>query len=53
MPGPEKEKRVSRKRSSSKRKSVAQKRHQERAKKAMTLFKSGKVSSLKLAWKKV
>lgn len=50
------EKRISRKKSSTshtKRKSVAQKRHQERAKKAMTMFKSGKVSSLKVAWSKV
>lgn len=50
------EKRVSRKssgKSSGKRKSVAQRRHQERAKQAMTLFKSGKVSSLKKAWLKV
>lgn len=54
MPAPEKEKRVSRRRSSGKRKqSTAQKKHQLRAKQAMTLFKSGKVSSLKAAWKKV
>ena len=51
MPGTEK--RVSRRRSSSKRKSTAQKRHQARAKEAMTLFKSGKASSLKAAWRKV
>ena len=48
MPGTEK--RVSRSRSSSKRKSAAQKRHQERAKKAMTLYKSGKYKTLKAAW---
>lgn len=45
--------RVRRKRSSNKRKSSAQKRHQERAKHAMTLWKSGKASSLKAAWKRV
>ena len=50
---PDKEKRVSRKRSSSKRKSVAQLKHQKRAKEAMTLFKSGKYKSLKLAWSHV
>ncbi len=50
---PSKEVRVVRRRSSSKRKSVAQKKHIERAKKAMTLFKSGKVSNLKQAWKRV
>ena len=32
---------------------AAQKRHQERAKKAMELWKSGKASSLKAAWRKV
>jgi hypothetical protein len=53
MPGQGQEKRVSRRRSSSKRKSAAQKRHQERAKKAMLLFKTGKASSLRAAWKKV
>jgi hypothetical protein len=47
------EKRVSRRKSTSRKKSAAQKRHQERAKQAMTLFKSGKVSSLKKAWAKV
>lgn len=52
MPGPQKEERV-RRRSSSKRKSVAQKRHQARAKAAMELWKSGKAPSLKAAWKKV
>lgn len=52
MPG-QKEERVRRRRSSSKRKSAAQKRHQERAKKAMELWKSGKASSLKAAWRKV
>lgn len=34
-------------------KSAAQKRHQERATKAMKLFKSGKVTSLKRAWARV
>jgi hypothetical protein len=53
MPGAQKEERVRRRRSSSKRKSAAQKRHQERAKQAMNLWKSGKASSLKAAWKKV
>jgi len=46
-------KEVSRKKSVRRNKSAAQKRHQERAKKAMTLFKSGRVSSLKKAWSKV
>jgi hypothetical protein len=49
----QKEERVHRRRSSSKRKSAAQKQHQERCKKAMQLFRSGKASSLKAAWKKV
>jgi len=53
MPGPEKEKRVSRRRNSSKRKSAAQLKHQKRAKEAMNLWKSGKAPSLKAAWKKV
>lgn len=53
MPGVQKDEKVRRRRSSSKRKSVAQKRHQERAKKAMELWKSGKAKSLKLAWTKV
>ena len=52
MPSPKKEERVRRK-SSSKRKSQAQKRHQARAKAAMELWKSGKASSLKNAWKRV
>ncbi len=51
MPTPEK--RISRKKSTSHRKSDAQKKHQERAKKAMTMFKTGKVSTLKKAWAKV
>jgi hypothetical protein len=50
---PEKEERVRRRRSSSKRKSAAQKRHQAKAKQAMILFKTGKASSLKLAWKRI
>jgi len=50
---PKTEKRISRRRSSSKRKSVAQRKHQARAKEAMTLFKSGKAKTLKLAWSKV
>lgn len=41
------------KRSSGKKKSLAQKKHQERAKKAMDLWKSGKAQSLKAAWRKV
>ena len=41
------------KRVSSKRKSVAQKRHQEKAKQAMLLFKTGKTKTLKAAWKLV
>jgi len=53
MPGPQKEERVRRRRSSSKRKSAAQKKHQARAKAAMELWKSGKASSLKNAWKRV
>ena len=46
-------KHASRKKSRSKGKSAAQKRHQERAAKAMKLFKSGKVNSLKKAWSRV
>jgi len=40
-------------RSRSKGKTPAQKRHQERATRAMKMFKSGKVTSLKRAWAKV
>lgn len=50
MPGQEKEKRVSRRRDSSKRKSVASKKHTERARKAMQLWRSGKYKTLKIAW---
>ncbi len=51
------DKKVSRKKTSSKmlvkRKSSAQKKHQARAKEAMTLYKSGKARTLKSAWQKV
>jgi len=53
MPTAKEERVPRRRRSSSRKKSVAQKRHQARAKQAMTLFKSGKASSLKNAWKHV
>lgn len=39
--------------SGKKHKSVAQKRHQAKASKAMKMFKSGRVGSLKAAWKVV
>lgn len=51
MPESQKKERI--KRTSSKRKTSAQKKHQERAKKAMDIWKSGKAPSLKAAWKKV
>lgn len=44
-------KQISRKNSRSK--SSSQKKHQERAAKAMKIFKSGKAVTLKQAWKKV
>jgi hypothetical protein len=50
---PIKEQRVSKRKSVSRKKSAAQMKHQARAKKAMTLYKSGKVSSLKKAWTQV
>lgn len=40
-------------RSGRKNRSAAQKRHQEKASKAMKLFKSGRSKSLKAAWKMV
>ena len=47
------DKKVSKKKSVVRRKSTAQKKHQERAKKAMTMYKSGEAKTLKSAWAKV
>jgi len=47
------ERRIKRSKSSKKKPSSAQKHHQQRAKNAMELWKSGKASTLKAAWKRV
>ena len=39
--------------STNKTKTVAQKKHQENASKAMKMYKSGRVSSLKKAWSQI
>jgi len=51
MPAPRR-KSSSKKRASTKKRSSAQLKHQKRSKAAFQLLRSGKVSSLKAAWKK-